>query len=116
MADAATPELTLETVKTPGEITFRCKGRLTSATSSLLLTTVRGLMPETKMVVLDLTELTYMDSSGLGAVVGLYVSARRQKCGLKLINLSARLQELFRITKLSAIFQGHEDFLGYTPD
>jgi anti-anti-sigma factor len=73
-------------------------------------------MSETKLVVLDLTNVTYMDSSGLGAIVGLYVSAKRQKCGLKLINLSQRLQELFRITKLAKVFEGHEDFLGYTPD
>jgi anti-anti-sigma factor len=57
-----------------------------------------------------------MDSSGLGAIVGLYVSARRQGCALKLINLNQRLKDLFRITKLGAIFEGHEDMLGYTPD
>ena len=110
------PELNLETVKTPEEITVRCTGRITSASSALLQTTVRPLMSETKLVVLDLTNVTYMDSSGLGAIVGLYVSAKRQKCGLKLINLSQRLQELFRITKLAKVFEGHEDFLGYTPD
>jgi hypothetical protein len=48
--------------------------------------------------------------------VGLYVSAKTLHCGLKLINLSQRLQELFRITKLASVFEGHEDFLGYTPD
>jgi anti-anti-sigma factor len=57
-----------------------------------------------------------MDSSGLGAIVGVYLSARRQHCGLKLINLNQRLQELFRITKLASVFGGHEDYLGWTPD
>jgi anti-sigma B factor antagonist len=115
---AANPgaELTLETVRTPEEITVRCTGKITSNTSALLQTTVRSLMPETKSVVLDLTGASYMDSSGLGAMVGLYVSARRQHCALKLINLNQRLQDLFRITKLAAVFEGHQDFLGYTPD
>jgi len=48
-----------------------------------------------------------MDSSGLGAIVGLYVSAKRQGCALRLINLNQRLKELFRITKLAKIFEGH---------
>ena len=65
---------------------------------------------------LDLTDISYMDSSGLGAIVGVYLSAKRQHCELKLINLNQRLQELFRITKLATVFEGHEDFLGYTPD
>ena len=64
---------------------------------------------------LDLTDVNHMDSSGLGTVVGLYVSAKRQRCTLKLINLSQRLQDLFRITKLAAVFEGHEEFLGYAP-
>ena len=46
----------------------------------------------------------------------MYLSAKRQHCELKLINLNQRLQELFRITKLATVFEGHEDFLGYTPD
>ncbi len=113
---APNPELNLETVRTSEELTVRCTGRITSASSALLQTTVRPLLSETKLVVLDLTNVTYMDSSGLGAIVGLYVSAKRQKCELKLINLSQRLQELFRITKLAAVFEGHQEFLGYTPD
>ena len=44
--------------------------------------------------------MTYMDSAGLGAIVGLYVSARTAKSQLKLINLNERLKELFSITRL----------------
>jgi anti-anti-sigma factor len=57
-----------------------------------------------------------MDSSGLGAIVGIYLSARRQECELKLINLNQRPKELFRLTNLAKIFEGHEDMLGMTPD
>jgi anti-sigma B factor antagonist len=109
-------ELNLETVKTPDETIVHCSGKITSGTSAQLQTTVRGLIPETKCVVLDLTDVSYMDSSGLGAIVGLYLSAKRQDRVLKLINLNQRLKELFRITQLASVFKGHEDFLGYTPD
>jgi len=95
---------------------IRCTGKITSGTTAMLQTTVRNLLPETKCVVLDLTDVSYMDSSGLGAVVGLYLSAKRQHCALKLINLNQRLRELFRITKLASVFEGHEDYLGCTPD
>ena len=110
------PELNLETVRTPEETMVRCTGKITSGTTAMLQTTVRNLLPETKCVVLDLTDVSYMDSSGLGAVVGLYLSAKRQHCALKLINLNQRLRELFRITKLASVFEGHEDYLGCTPD
>jgi anti-anti-sigma factor len=82
----------------------------------MLQTTVRSLIPDTKCVVLDLTSVGYMDSSGLGAIAGLFFSAKRQNCRLKLVNLNQRLQELFRTTKLASALAGHEDFLGYTPD
>ncbi len=109
-------ELTLETLKTPEEIIVHCTGKITSSTSALLQSTVRGLIPDTECVVLDLTDVIYMDSSGLGAIVGLYLSAKRQHCILKLINLNQRLKDLFRLTKLASVFEGHDDFLGYTPD
>lgn len=110
------PELSLETTKSPEETIVRCTGRITSNTTAQLQTAVRSLIPESKCVVLDLTNVSYMDSSGLGAIIGLYMTARRQHCGLKLIHLSKRLQELFRLTRLASIFEGHDDYLGYTPD
>jgi anti-anti-sigma factor len=109
------PELALEAVKTPEEILVRCSGRITSSTSGTLQTKVRSLFPETTCVVLDLTDVNYIDSSGLGALVSVYLSAKRRHCELKLINLSPRLQPLFHITKLSSVFEGHGEnyFDGY---
>jgi anti-sigma B factor antagonist len=108
--------LKVETVRTPEEILVRGTGKITSTSSGTLQTTVRGLIPEAKRVVLDLTDVSYMDSSGLGAPVAAYLSARRQQCELRLINLNQRLKELLRITKLAAVFEGHEEWLGITPD
>lgn len=110
------PELSFETIRNPEEIIVRCTGKIESGTSAELQTNVRSLMPETKCIVLDLTDVSYMDSSGLGAIIGIYLSARRQRCGLKLIHLNQRLQELFHITKMASVFEGHGDFLGWTPD
>ena len=106
------PELQLETTRTPEETLVRCIGRITSTSSAMLQTAVRNLIPESKRVVLDLTDVTYMDSYGLGAIVGVYLSARRQQRELKLINLNQRLKELFRITNMAKIFEGHEEMLG----
>ena len=104
-----TSELKLEIVKAPEGILVRCNGKITSTSSSMLRTEVRGLIPGAKRIVLDLTDVTYLDSSGLGALVSLYVSARGQNCELKLIHLNQRLQQLFRLTKLASIFEGRDD-------
>ena len=109
-------ELSFEITKTPEETLVRCNGKIVSGTSRELQNTVRALIPEARRVVLDLTNVSYMDSSGLGAVVSIYLTCKRQECELKLINLNQRLKELFRITRLAAIFEGHEDMLGMTPD
>lgn len=116
---SATPipisDLILEAVTTPEEILVRCSGRIISSTSGTFQTKIRSLIPETSCVVLDLTDVNQIDSSGLGALVSVYMSAKRRGCQLKLINLSRRLQELFRITKLSSVFEGHGEnyFEGY---
>ena len=59
---------------------------------------------------------THLDVYKRQALVGLYVSAKRQHCDLRLINLNQRLKQLFRLTKLASVFEGHEDLLGMTPD
>jgi anti-sigma B factor antagonist len=110
------PELNLEVVKGPDEVIVRCTGRITSTSSPTLQTTVRGLIPEAKVIVLDLTDVSFLDSSGLGTLVGLLLSAKRQSCQLKLINLNQRLKELFSLTRMASVFEGHADLLGMTPD
>ncbi|MGA2647213.1 MAG: STAS domain-containing protein, partial [Candidatus Sulfotelmatobacter sp.] len=102
------PELKLETVRIPEEILVRCTGRITSITADTLKTTIRRLIPESKRVVLDLTDVNYMDSSGLGALVEVFRLAKRQQGEMRIINLNQRLAELFRSTMLASIFEGLE--------
>ncbi len=113
---APAPELQLATEKTATETIVHCTGRITSSTSALLRDTTRSLIPGAKRIVLDLTNVSYLDSSGLGALVSLYVSTRRASCELKLINLNQRIKELLRLTNLASILEGHEEYLGLTPD
>ena len=54
----------------------RCTGRLTAETSPLLKAEAKALLPNKRRVILDLTELGYMDSSGLGTLVAIYISAK----------------------------------------
>ncbi len=102
---SATPELKLEVVKAPEEALVRCIGKLTLTSYSALQTTVRGLIPERKRLVLDLAEVTFLDSSGLGALVSVYFSAKRQQCQLKLINAGPQGQDLLRITNLTHLLE-----------
>lgn len=111
-----TPELTFDTSSTSAEVIVRCTGKITSSTSDEFRTTVRELIPGTKRLVLDLTDVKHMDSAGLGALVGVWITAKRAGCELRLINLNKRIRDLFRITNLGKVFEGHEDYLGMTPD
>jgi len=113
---ASTPELNLQTEKTPTAAIVHCSGKINSSTAGQLSSLARNLMLENKALVLDLTNVSYMDSSGLGTIMGVYVSAKRCNCKLRLINLSQRVKELFSITRLAPLFEGHEDMLGMTPD
>jgi anti-anti-sigma factor len=104
-AQAPTPVLTLNSFPKDDAIVIECKGKLLSSTSGELHSEVKALFPRTKHVILDLTCCTQMDSSGLGAIVGLYISAKSAGCRLELINLSKRVRELMSLTNLLLLFE-----------
>jgi anti-anti-sigma factor len=95
--------------RTPSEIVVHCTGKITSDTTQQLRATVKPLLSESKAVVLDLTNVGYMDSSGLGAIVGLYISAKATKSRLKLVNLTERLKEIFSITRVGQVMAQGRD-------
>jgi anti-sigma B factor antagonist len=103
------PKLDLATDKTPTETIVHCTGRITSDTTQLLKTTVKPLLSESKTIVLDLKNVSYMDSSGLGTIVGLYVSAKNAHCELRLTNLNKLLRDLFSITRLGEVMAQGRD-------
>jgi len=62
---------------------------------------VKHLLTQTKVVVVDLAELTYVDSSGLGALVRLHVSARQLGCEFKLRHLGRQLRNVLKANEPS---------------
>jgi len=74
------PKLNLTTEKTPTESTVRCTGEIITETAGQLRDTARGLIGDSKRVVLDFSGVNYLDSSGLGIIVGLLISAKRLGC------------------------------------
>ena len=100
---AAGSRLTLAVERCGNVVVVRCGGRLVAGVNEHLYLEVRQLIPGYRRIVLDLTELTRMDSMGLGTIVRLYVSARSAGCDLQLINLGKRIQKLLGVTNLLSI-------------
>ena len=62
-----------------------------------------------KSILVNLGEVTYMDSSGLGELVGAYTSATNQGASLKLLKLTKKVHDLLQITKLYTVFDIYDD-------
>ena len=85
--------------------TVRCHGRLVNQTAGEVKDIVKPLIPEGGVIVIDLKDVTFMDSLGLGTLVGLKVSAiHAGYCTLNFENLTPRIQELLRLTNLTKLF------------
>jgi anti-anti-sigma factor len=82
-----------------------CIGRLTSENVPLLKDAMREAFERKMRIVLDLKEVPMMDSSGLGAVVTLHVSARTRGCRLEVVNASKQILELFSMTNVLSLFE-----------
>jgi anti-anti-sigma factor len=83
----------------------KCHGRLVNQTVGELREIVKPLIAEGGSIVLDLTDVNFMDSLGLGTLVGLKVSALHQGyCTLTVVNLTPRVQELLKLTNLTKLF------------
>lgn len=83
----------------------RCHGRLINQTAGEVKDMVKPLIPQGGTIVIDLSDVTFLDSLGLGTLVGLKVSAINEGyCMLKLVNLTPRVQELLKLTNLTKLF------------
>ena len=61
-----------------------------------------------KRILLNLGDVPYIDSAGLGEIVRTYTTVSRQGGKLKLLNLTKRIQDLLAITKLLTVFETYE--------
>ncbi len=114
-ADIAAPRLTLRVYTRDHDTVVECRGRLTADVAAILKNEVKSLILHTKRIVLDLRALTRMDSSGLGTLVGLYVSAHGASCDLRMINLNKQVRELLGMTNLLSIFESCGQYLTRIP-
>jgi anti-sigma B factor antagonist len=102
--------LTLDIERTAYSAVVRCSGKLVAGVTNVLYSEVSKLIPENERIVLDLTDLTHMDSMGLGTVVRLYVSAKSAGCDLRLINLGKRIRQILGVTNLVTVLATIEEY------
>jgi len=101
---AAAPALTIDIERIGSVVVVHCHGRLVYGATGVLSTAVTELIPTTKRIILDLSDLKHTDSMGIGTLVRLYVSAKSAGCSLELINLSQQIRNLLGLTGLFSIF------------
>lgn len=100
---------------TPREISgitvIDMSGRITLGESSAMLREmVRDLLSKgQKKIVLNLGDVNYIDSSGIGELVSGYTTVKNQGGELKLLHLTKKVHDLLQITKLFTVFDVHND-------
>jgi len=89
-----------------GILVVQASGRLVfGEESSLLRDEIKKAIQEnTKRIVLNLGEVNYIDSGGLGTLVGLHTTAHNAGATIKLANLTKRVGDLLQVTKLLTVF------------
>lgn len=95
-----------------GDVTILdLSGKITIGEGSVQLReTVRQLLDDgKKKILLNLGDVSYVDSSGIGELVSSYTTANKSEGQLKLLNLTKKIQDLLAITKLLTVFEIHEN-------
>ena|ERR1700761_75550 len=109
MPEESEKVLTFEVEREGEKAVVKCHGRLVAGTTEELYQEVKDLLPQTKLVVVDLADLTYVDSTGLGSLVRLHASARKVGCEFKLLHLGKQLRNVLKLTNLLSVFSQVED-------
>jgi anti-sigma B factor antagonist len=86
-------------------------GRITLGEGSVVLRdSIRDLIGKgNKKILLNLGDVTYIDSSGIGELVSAFTAVRREGGELKLLNLTKKVHDLLQITKLYTVFDIKDD-------
>jgi anti-sigma B factor antagonist len=86
-------------------------GRITLGEGSVVLRdSIRDLVGKgQKKILLNLGDVTYIDSSGIGELVSAFTAVRREGGELKLLNLTKKVHDLLQITKLYTVFDIKDD-------
>jgi anti-sigma B factor antagonist len=88
-----------------------CSGKITLGEGTMTIrNTVREVLKNGgKKIILNLGEVNYIDSSGIGELVSTYTTVTNQSGQLKLLNLTKKIQELLQITKLLTVFSVYDN-------
>jgi anti-sigma B factor antagonist len=87
-----------------------CAGRiLFGDEAAALRETVKKLIPQNSRIILNLADVTYIDSGGLGTLVALYTTTRNAGGAIKLANLTDRVGDLLQVTKLLTVFEVYDN-------
>ena len=97
--------------KVDGVTIVDLSGRITLGEGSVILRdTVKDISGKgEKKILLNLGDVTYIDSSGIGELVSAYTSVRNAGGELKLLNLTKKVHDLLQITKLYTVFDVSDD-------
>jgi anti-sigma B factor antagonist len=101
----------ISTRQVDGVTIMDCSGRITLGEGSVTLRdTVRELLAKgQKKILLNLAEVNYIDSSGIGELVSAFTTTKNQTGELKLLNLTKKVNDLLQITKLYTVFDVKDD-------
>jgi len=95
---------------TSGVLVINCVGRIVFGDeASQLRDLVKRELAENNRIVLNLADVSYIDSGGIGTLVSLFTSARNAGGDIKLANLTKRVGDLLQITKLITVFESYDD-------
>ena len=103
-------QLRMSTRTLDGVMVVDCSGRIVfGEESATLRDTIKKVLTQSPRVVLNLAEVSYVDSGGLGTLVSLYTTARNAGGAMKLARLTQRVGDLLQLTKLVSIFEVFDD-------
>jgi anti-sigma B factor antagonist len=99
--------LTINTRETAEAVILDLSGRLTlgEPLAELRDSVREALAGDQKNILLNLTEVSYIDSSGLGQLIGSYATTTSRGGQVKLLNLQKRVNDLMQVTKLLTVFE-----------
>ncbi len=103
--------LKITTRQVDGITILDLSGRITLGEGSVQLRdATRDLLSKgSKLILLNLGDVNYIDSSGIGELVSAYTTVRNQGGELKLLNLTKKVHDLLQITKLYTVFDVKDD-------
>jgi anti-sigma B factor antagonist len=103
--------LTIASREVAGVNILDLSGRITLGEGSVQIRdAVRGLISKgSKKILLNLGDVNYIDSSGLGELVSAFTTAKNQQADVKLLKLTKKVHDLLQLTKLYTVFDIKDD-------